>query len=433
MLWKNSKGEVMKSRFGTILFFSSVLLAVIVSLAFPQDRFRLQKGAKGKLCLKCHAKFEEKLKSPSIHTPVKEGECTSCHNPHASSHGKLLAEEPRKVCFECHGGIVAGNARSSHKIVAEGNCVKCHDPHAAKHKYNLLLAGDELCFSCHKEIEDAVKTVKFKHSPVQRGCINCHNPHASTRAVALLKNDVSALCASCHKTNTLSFAKQHMNYPVAQALCTSCHNPHGSNRQGLLFDTVHQPVANKMCSQCHRDPSSPDAVKTKKVGYDLCKGCHSDVVNESLGKSRVHWPILDKAACLNCHNPHAATEKGLLKAKMITLCGECHQDTIERQEKSLTKHPPIAIGECTSCHSPHASDNLFLNAKGSVIDLCGNCHEWTKHSSHPIGEKVKDPRNPNLTLDCLSCHRSHGSEFKGFTHYNPKMDLCIECHETFKR
>ena len=51
-----------------------------------------------------------------------------------------------------------------------------------------------------------------------------------------------------------------------------------------------------------------------------------------------------------------------------------------------------------ACHDPHGSDSLFLANNASIIDLCGKCHDWQKHSTHPIGEKVKDPRNKNLNV-----------------------------------
>jgi len=82
----------------------------------------------------------EKLKSKFVHTPVKTEECTGCHNPHTSAHGKLLAESPRAICLKCHEGIIPVKAVSSHKVALEGNCVACHDPHGSNNKGNLVKA-----------------------------------------------------------------------------------------------------------------------------------------------------------------------------------------------------------------------------------------------------------------------------------------------------
>ena len=423
----------MTPRTKTALALFAIVSIMAVSSSHAQDKFRLKPGAKGKVCLTCHEGFKEKLKLPFLHTPVKKGDCSDCHNPHTSSQGKLLSEKVNRICFSCHEGIVPAKARSAHKVVAEGNCVKCHDPHAAKNKNNLLQAGNELCFGCHQRIAKEVAGNKFKHNPVEKGCLNCHNPHGSAKSLSLLKSDVPGICVACHKPDAAAFGKAHMGYPVAKSDCTSCHNPHGGNNRGILWGKSHQPVANKMCNQCHLDPSSPDAIKTRKTGVDLCRGCHNAKMNEILGRKRIHWPVVDKMSCQNCHNPHASRENALLKGTQLALCGECHQDTIERLDKSAVKHKPAAEGNCTKCHMPHSSNNVSLLDNTNSINLCGTCHDWQKHSSHPIGEKAADKRNRNLTMDCTSCHAPHGSEHKRFTWYDVKMELCVQCHEQYKR
>jgi len=434
-------------------FFWPILIGslLLVSLAYSQNKFRLKPDAKGKLCLSCHDNFKEKLKKQFVHTPVKSGECSECHNPHAASHGKLLDEDANKICFKCHENIVSKNPKSTHKVVSEGNCVKCHDPHASNNKFTLLKTGNELCFDCHKNIASAVAKVKFRHNPVEKGCINCHDPHASAKAGHLLKDDLVALCISCHRPDRPNFVKQHMNYPVAKSDCSSCHDAHGSDKGGILFDNVHIPVANKVCNQCHEGPTSPDPLKTKKAGFELCRGCHSSMMNDTFNKNRVHWPLLDKVGCLNCHEPHASSQKKLLRGEMKSLCGKCHSDTLERQEKlaameqqekvaakgkqekTSIAHNPVQEGNCSACHSPHASDIGFLVNRPSILELCGTCHEWQKHTSHPIGEKIIDSRNRNLTLQCLSCHRSHGTGNRQMIPFPTITDLCVQCHKQFKR
>lgn len=411
----------------------AIISLTLASPSFSQDKFKLKPGAGGKLCLVCHVAFKEKMQLPFIHTPVRKGDCSVCHNPHTSSHAKLIAADANKICLTCHDEIVAGKAKSTHKVAADGNCVKCHDPHASKIRFNLIVAGNELCGTCHKAVVDAIKSNKFKHVPVEQGCTTCHNPHASRQAQFLLKKEMPAICTGCHSTKLPVFAKSHMNYPVEKSNCISCHDPHGSNKAGIMWDGVHPPVAKKMCNQCHPDASSRDALKAKRAGLGLCRGCHNDAVNNMLARNRVHGPVLDEVACLNCHTPHASRQGGLLKAPMKNLCGTCHEDTIERQAKSFTKHKPIEEGKCTACHLPHSANSVFLMDNVSTINLCGKCHEWQKHSTHPIGEKVNDPRNKNLSLDCESCHRTHGSEHKYFMNYESKKDICIQCHTKYMR
>lgn len=415
---------------GTVILAASWMLAAGGTDPNP---FRLKPGAKGKACLACHPAFEDTLKLPFVHTPVKAGDCSDCHNPHTSNHGKLLARNPDRICFECHKGLVPSPAGSVHQAVVKGQCVLCHDPHGSKNKNNVVAAGNELCFGCHKTLAETMAKAAFKHSPVGRNCLTCHNPHAVKGNSHLLKQDVPGLCLTCHKADQPAFASQHRNYPVAQGNCSSCHDPHASQTGVLLWANTHQPVLNKMCGQCHPDPGSPEALKGKKAGLDLCRGCHNDMINDTLSKKRTHWPVMEKTACLNCHTPHAAKAKGLLAATPQIVCGRCHADTIARQARSLTKHPPIEEGQCSACHAPHAADSVFLFPNPNVNELCGTCHDWQKHSTHPIGDKVMDPRNKNLSLDCLSCHQSHGSPFKYFAHFDTKRDLCVACHTDLKR
>jgi predicted CXXCH cytochrome family protein len=434
-MWSKNKDKErgMKNRYFLVVILLVIMTTVFISLAYSQDKFKLKLGAKGKLCLNCHVAFTDILKKSFVHTPVKAGDCSACHNPHASTHGKMLSGSVGDVCFKCHNTLISEKSLSVHKVVLEGNCVLCHDPHASDNRFNLLKAGNELCAGCHKDVTEGVKSAKFKHPPVDKGCVNCHNPHASTKAAFLLKDGMPSLCLQCHKADKPSFMSQHMNYPVGRANCGTCHNPHGSDRGGILFNNVHKPVSNKMCNQCHEEPTSQNPFKTKRVGFELCKGCHSNMINDMFNKNRIHWPVLSKSGCLSCHNPHATTQNALLKAPMLSLCGSCHLETLKRQERSQTKHPPIQEGNCTACHTAHSDDNPFLFNNANVIDLCGTCHEWQKHSSHPIGEKFPDPRNKNLIVQCLSCHRSHGTENKYFIHFPTISELCTQCHVQFRR
>lgn len=428
-----------------------ILLAALAAPAHGQDnKYRLKPGAAGKVCLDCHSEFQEKLKSKFVHTPVKEGDCAGCHSPHTSAHGKLLAASPAAICTTCHAGVIPERAVSSHKVAMEGNCVKCHDPHASNNKGLLVKAGNALCVTCHKAVGDAVAKVKFKHLPVSDGCLNCHDPHGSDKAAHLLKAPMPTLCVSCHKPDGPSFVRQHVNYPVAKANCGSCHDPHGSNTAGILFDTVHAPVASKRCNQCHNAATAAEPFATRRAGFELCRGCHTTMMNETFGKNRVHWPLVDKIGCLNCHEAHASRQKKLLNVAESTLCGKCHKDTLgwqaklaekEEQEKAAKKRPekgalthsPVQAGSCSACHLPHASDSSRLMREASIVDGCSGCHDWLKHNSHPLGEKVTDMRNKNRSLDCLSCHRAHGTGYRHMITFPTPTDLCVQCHKQLRR
>jgi predicted CXXCH cytochrome family protein len=61
---------------------------------------------------------------------------------------------------------------------------------------------------------------------------------------------------------------------------------------------------------------------------------------------------------------------------------------------------------------------------------CSRCHETQGKFTHPIGEKVLDPRSGQMVA-CVSCHNPMGTDFR----YNLKLsgtkDLCIQCHRTY--
>jgi predicted CXXCH cytochrome family protein len=76
------------------------------------------------------------------HPPVEEN-CASCHNPHGSSHYKLLNEHAPNLCQDCHdaarhpGSIYGGgaawklpdgspNASVNTRFIARA-CVNCHN------------------------------------------------------------------------------------------------------------------------------------------------------------------------------------------------------------------------------------------------------------------------------------------------------------------
>jgi predicted CXXCH cytochrome family protein len=176
------------------------------------------------------------------------------------------------------------------------------------------------------------------------------------------------------------------------------------------------------------------------------------MMSETFNKNRIHWPLVDKVGCLNCHEPHASPQKKLLMADMKTLCGKCHIDTMVSQEKLAKKekqekaaagkvaaikgaitHNPIQEGNCGACHSSHGSDSVFLLKGPSIVQSCGTCHDWMKHTSHPMGEKIRDSRNKNLAVQCLSCHISHGTGYRYMIPFPAVTDLCVQCHKQLKR
>ena len=409
------------------------LLFALPGPAAAEDLSKLKMGARGKICRDCHTVFSKTMNKRFVHTPLKKGDCTGCHNPHASNHGKLLSRDAKEVCGSCHEKMMKQDAVSTHKPAADKACTTCHDAHASDNPANLQKPVKELCGGCHAKVVDAAEGAKVKHAPLKnKGCTACHDPHSS-KSKHLLKKAVPELCKSCHKTKSRPFANKHMGFPVEQSDCISCHAAHGSDQPGMLHRSAHSPVTKKMCTQCHEGLRSKKPLAMKAQGVEICRPCHAKTLKVMLNRNHVHAAVLNAEACINCHVPHASGNGKLLRGNMIEVCGRCHPDTIARQNASPTKHKPIAEGRCGKCHNPHSSNNMLLFKKADVLATCGTCHQWSKHTSHKVGPKFKDPRNQNLIIDCLSCHLAHGSEYKKLIPFVSTSALCTKCHSELRR
>jgi predicted CXXCH cytochrome family protein len=108
-------------------------------------------------------------------------------------------------------------------------------------------------------------------------------------------------------------------------------------------------------------------------------------------------------------------------------------DSKVKEVRGAFTHNPVKEGNCGACHAYHSSDNGLLMKQASTIELCGTCHDWQKHSSHPLGPKVRDSRNKNMTMDCLTCHRSHGTGYRWILTFKTTTDLCVQCHKQIKK
>ena len=381
--------------------------------AAPIDQLRV--------CQDCHDLSTE-LSAAVGHTPVQQGECSACHNPHASRFDKLLLERPGPLCARCHPSVARqSQAASIHKPVAEGRCSDCHDSHGSSHAGLLVETETELCSSCHSAIE-SWRAKSVQHRPFARGdCKTCHEPHASPNE-GLLKTSGSRVCQSCHAFGP-EFKSAHAGYPVERAACQTCHDPHASSRRGLFRETVHEAFASGDCQTCHIGSGS-DPFATVQKGDALCEQCHADAVEASASAPFAH--ASGATGCTSCHNPHAGEGSGMLRRDLSATCLQCHDPggAASGLEGRYTTHAGDV--ECTACHSPHGSEWPLLSPK-DPIDVCGDCHSHEHGVRHPLGEETLDPRNGS-PMDCSSCHGIHHAPFEDYLYASDEGDLCLDCH-----
>lgn len=402
--------------FAAMIFYSGVSGQGSTDVAEPQ------------VCFDCHSDIEDETTLKYVHTALASGKCSSCHNPHASKHARLMAGEVGELCVSCHTDIVDSAAKPlAHLPAAEGACLDCHDPHASTEPNQLNREMMSLCSGCHSQVLDWRKQTVI-HSPVADGeCNTCHDPHGSSHE-SLLASAVPEICSNCHETDQ-AFVSTHGAAEIAESNCIACHDPHAASGKALIRANQHAPFKAGNCAVCHEsDSASPYAVQDKPER--LCGRCHRNIGKSDGTNATAYRHSSDRESyCLDCHNPHTSNVKNLLAAKQDLLCMRCHfnSEEYDKEQSEYITHPGQ---DCSTCHTPHAAGNpKFLASTGS--DLCASCHVRAHDVSHPIGEGIIDPRD-NQQMTCLDCHKMHGSNFEFYLPLNPTRDLCLQCHKPGK-
>lgn len=208
------------------------------------------------LCLKCHRPIREIIETASVnHEPVTTDKaCLNCHNPHGSDVPKMLTDVEMDLCLSCHdkpmdtpnGPIInmkdwIARNPERHGPIRNRNCTGCHQPHGSQNFRILQYAFPRtfyspfsletyaLCFQCHEEtlvldertttltdFRNGEKNLHYVHVNQFKGrtCRACHEIHAGTQPkrikdfvpygaweypVNFQKNDFGGRCApACH-------------------------------------------------------------------------------------------------------------------------------------------------------------------------------------------------------------------------------------------
>ena len=276
--------------------------------------------------------------------------------------------------------------------------------------------GPEVCKACHTDKFESYSASIHGQKGNTRGpanaggCVACHTTNGDATAhvnagggrgvggiinpgsKSLPAEARSKVCLSCHEDNrNLAFwdSGKHKKNDVS---CSNCHSIHGGN---ILKKT---------------DPSiSPYVTTTRQLQYETCASCHKDIRSQINKPS--HHPIIEgKIKCSDCHNPHGALSKAMIKSESVnTLCTSCHT---EKRGPFIHEHAPVEEN-CLTCHNVHGSQhNKLLSEK--VPNLCENCHTVGRHngtiygSNSGFGGTAQNTRF--LARSCVNCHNQiHGS------------------------
>jgi predicted CXXCH cytochrome family protein len=172
-----------------------------------------------KNCFGCHVSIEQEVNgAPSPHGAVFTGErCATCHDPHAAGRANLMRDREADLCLQCHGEPVrAHDGRQVEAISAtledraflhgpirNGECSPCHNVHGATHSRLLNerftdafyapfdLKNYALCFNCHVQdlVTDAQTTAL---TDFRNGSRNLHFVHVN-------QDRKGRTCRTCHE------------------------------------------------------------------------------------------------------------------------------------------------------------------------------------------------------------------------------------------
>jgi predicted CXXCH cytochrome family protein len=373
----------------------SILKLVVVPIVFMTINTYAQSG--GCVTSKCHADIGTKK---FIHGPVGAGICDICHAPvEGEDHKFQFTAEKEELCFACHEDKRDMMLEEHlHTPVADGDCVGCHDPHQTDFRYTLKGNAADLCYGCHKK-EAFMRA--FVHGPVGVGdCNACHNPHASAN-IKQLNSPPEELCFQCHREQTDILNKRHVHQPVKEK-CVNCHDPHSNNSKFLLSEAPpqlcnechkgfadvanvsnpHNPVSKGECDKCHNVHASDNPKMFTQPSTELCFSCHTEMRDYVSIQAHKHGPV-QQGDCNACHNPHGSENYKILKKYFpeefyisyaegnYAMCFECHNSQVAKDSNTTTLtdfrnkdvnlhylhvNKEIKGRSCKACHQAHASN-----------------------------------------------------------------------------
>lgn len=112
----------------------------------------------------------------SVHSAYLERRCAECHGDKARYGFRTegFSKMGSSICLDCHQDSL--EMPRVHGPVAVGECLLCHEPHVSTHPKLLVEASPGLCLACHDlELEEAAPTPQ--HADLARDCLECHYGH----------------------------------------------------------------------------------------------------------------------------------------------------------------------------------------------------------------------------------------------------------------
>ncbi len=114
----------------------------------------LSKETQPEVCFECHAQVRSQIMQLSAH-PLRQGQmaCTDCHDVHGNFPTDGLLQRPtlNETCYSCHAEK-RGPFLWEHAPASE-DCSTCHQPHGSSHPSLLTRTKPLLCQNCHSQAD----------------------------------------------------------------------------------------------------------------------------------------------------------------------------------------------------------------------------------------------------------------------------------------
>jgi hypothetical protein len=383
-----------------------------------------------------------------------------------------------------HGNATDGVNRSSIATLgySKGNCTHCHEQHAsiggeepaptgtiAPYELFYIYSADPyaqtyfFCEACHMHPSPIQSSMpqEYNYSRIAGGDNNAcptsirmafefiNDNCIDSRAGVCVSSSGSAHCLRDIVTFLATVAPSSWNFTAGINPCSGCHNPHRAQRDwpisrpsqhnadnnewGLWGDNISDdPPYNPANERMSNYAASVGATYCAPYRYnsnttrepDGCPAPQTDCSTDCANGSNL---INYVSFCTDCHNATNIIWSTKLRRNLSTIdwsaSGDIHgaaapQTCCDKGDKK----PPYTEGtnyvlSCLDCHEPHGSQNEYLlrqevnNSQVPIITVtglwyyfCRSCHTNldTPSQKHSYGISAVEP-----DTSCLACHR-HG-------------------------
>jgi predicted CXXCH cytochrome family protein len=205
------------------------------------------------LCFGCHTDKKDWVANVKTkHGALQSGrKCLACHDPHGSGYPKQLVKAPMDLCLSCHdkpldtpnGKLIdmktyLAENKEKHGPVREKDCSACHNPHGSNN-FRILRKyfppvfyapfdpkNYDLCFSCHEKtlvLDPRTTTL----TNFRNGDINLHYLHVNKP----VKGRTCRACHEMHATNNPKHIRDAVPFGVWQLPLNYRKTPDGGSCQ----------------------------------------------------------------------------------------------------------------------------------------------------------------------------------------------------------